>query len=361
MLTLDRILDDIRPSVVTVYAHDGPGLGFIIDPLGWVLTKQSIVSRNPRVSILFHNGHRERGVAVGTDGFSDLAAIYFKPSEPVEAFTLVSSHEVQLARTAISLRFAPNDAGVLRTPFVGYISELRTLLDPKLPILKGLSAVRAVGNLSNPADVKANRVSALESLGSLDNKLPILPEYVEIRSSYFEKNTIGDLLINPLGRLVGLVRFTEVRYGLAFPPVWNSENSISSNHLRLLLPHLQNFYDANYLEVTVPAGEKIKVTAPLIQNDHELAYSVVVDQDDLGFAVLDPSDTPLMHHGKISQVANIIKPGQAGIYNFLLDNSHSVVTSKNVFLAYRRVNPTPKIPTEADLSEFMNYVYDRKE
>ena len=352
MPTLERILDDIRPSVVTVYAHDGPALGFIIDPLGWVLTKQSIVSRNPRVSILFHNGHRERGVAVGTDGFTDLAAIYFKPSEPVEAFTLVSSHEVQLARTAISLRFAPNDAGVLRTPFVGYISELRTLLDPKLPILKGLSAVRAVGNLSNPADVKANRLSALETLGSLDNKLPILPEYVEIRSSYFEKNTIGDLLINPLGRLVGLVRFTEVRYGLAFPPVWTSYNGVSADSLRSRLLHLQDFSLADYLEITVPAGERIELPVGIISGDIELTYSMRVDPD-LRFALLDPTGRPVVHHSEVSQVKYTVKPGKPGIYNWLLDNSYSLLNPKEVFLAYRTASPNPEIPTEEGLLELL--------
>ena len=152
--------------------------------------------------------------------------------------------------------------------------------------------------------------------------------------------------------MVGLGRFSELRSGFSFPPVWTSYNGVSADSLRSRLLHLQDFSLADYLEITVPAGERIELPVGIISGDIELTYSMRVDPD-LRFALLDPTGRPIVHHSEVSQVKYTVKPGKPGIYNWLLDNSYSLLNSKEVFLAYRTASPNPEVPTEEGLSELL--------
>ena len=358
---IEEILEGILPGVVTVYGRDGPSPGFVVGPTGWVITNNSVVDSSPKATIHFHDGRHERGVAVGTDAFGDLAAIYFRNSGRVQPLLFADLSDLEIGQPAISVVLNPSSDTTSENVSLGKIADLRKILDPNLPTLKGATALRALGNFSNPSEVKANRLCALRALENLSSELPMVPEYAETRSGNLRENDVGDLLINSQGRLMGLGRFAEVRHGLAFPPIWKSNNYISTNYLRQLLPFLQNFYEASILEVLVPAGKEIKLNVPVIHEGHQFVYSIAVDQDDLGVAILDPSTAPLVHHGRVSQVSNLVRPNRAGMHELLLDNSHSTFTPKNTFLAYRRFNPNSELPSEEYLVEYFNYIYGQAE
>ena len=85
------LYDETIDSVVLVATASGQGSGFVYrvgdDGTGYVVTNQHVVNRSSRVRVRFHGGETRRGTVVGTDVYSDLAAIRV-PNVPDDAAAL---------------------------------------------------------------------------------------------------------------------------------------------------------------------------------------------------------------------------------------------------------------------------------
>jgi len=65
----------VRSNVVTVFAGDGHGSGFLIDGRGYLLTNEHVVRAAQRVRVRFESGSETIGAVVGTDARRDVALV----------------------------------------------------------------------------------------------------------------------------------------------------------------------------------------------------------------------------------------------------------------------------------------------
>ena len=65
----------VRSNVVTVFAGDGHGSGFLIDGRGYLLTNEHVVRTAQRVRVRFESGLETIGAVVGTDARRDVALV----------------------------------------------------------------------------------------------------------------------------------------------------------------------------------------------------------------------------------------------------------------------------------------------
>lgn len=72
---IPSIIDDVQPSVVTVFNDQGLGSGVIYSEDGLILTNEHVVAGAERVEIGFADGQRVPGQVVATDRVTDLALV----------------------------------------------------------------------------------------------------------------------------------------------------------------------------------------------------------------------------------------------------------------------------------------------
>lgn len=74
-LDITRIVEELAPSVVTIFAGEGVGSGVVYDGDGLILTNEHVVRGNPEVEVGFADGQRVRGTVRAADPISDLALV----------------------------------------------------------------------------------------------------------------------------------------------------------------------------------------------------------------------------------------------------------------------------------------------
>jgi serine protease DegQ len=75
VLDITQIVEELAPSVVTVFAGDGLGSGVVYSSDGLILTNEHVVRGSSDVEIGFADGQRATGTVKATDTISDLALI----------------------------------------------------------------------------------------------------------------------------------------------------------------------------------------------------------------------------------------------------------------------------------------------
>lgn len=74
-LDITQIVEELAPSVVTIFAGDGLGSGVVYSSDGLILTNEHVVRGSSEVEIGFADGQRATGTVKATDTISDLALI----------------------------------------------------------------------------------------------------------------------------------------------------------------------------------------------------------------------------------------------------------------------------------------------
>ncbi|WP_458111963.1 trypsin-like peptidase domain-containing protein [Arthrobacter sp. R1-13] len=74
-LDITRIVEELAPSVVTIFAGEGVGSGVVYDGEGLILTNEHVVRGSPEVEVGFADGQRVRGAVRAADPISDLALV----------------------------------------------------------------------------------------------------------------------------------------------------------------------------------------------------------------------------------------------------------------------------------------------
>jgi S1-C subfamily serine protease len=74
-LDITRIVEDLAPSVVTIFTGEGLGSGVVYDGDGLILTNEHVVRGNQEVEVGFADGQRVGGTVQAADPISDLALV----------------------------------------------------------------------------------------------------------------------------------------------------------------------------------------------------------------------------------------------------------------------------------------------
>jgi serine protease DegQ len=72
---IPRIVEDVQPSVVTIFTQGGLGSGVVYSEDGLILTNEHVVRGNTDVEVAFADGQRVAGTVRATDAVSDLALV----------------------------------------------------------------------------------------------------------------------------------------------------------------------------------------------------------------------------------------------------------------------------------------------
>lgn len=72
---IPAVIQNVQPSVVTVFTQDGLGSGVVYAADGLILTNEHVVRGNTNVEVAFADGRRVPGKVRATDAISDLALV----------------------------------------------------------------------------------------------------------------------------------------------------------------------------------------------------------------------------------------------------------------------------------------------
>ncbi|MGE0491297.1 MAG: S1C family serine protease [Vulcanimicrobiota bacterium] len=97
----------------------GQGSGVIIDPEGWILTNNHVVSEAKRVRVTTHDGREWDARVEGTDPSTDLALIQIESDEQLPAAPLGDSEQTRVGEWVMAIG---NPFGLEETVTVGVIS-----------------------------------------------------------------------------------------------------------------------------------------------------------------------------------------------------------------------------------------------
>lgn len=73
--TIPEIVNEVEPSVVTVFTQEGLGSGVVYKEDGLILTNQHVVGKAENVEIAFADGQRIPGTVLAADAVTDLALV----------------------------------------------------------------------------------------------------------------------------------------------------------------------------------------------------------------------------------------------------------------------------------------------
>jgi Do/DeqQ family serine protease len=97
------------------------GSGVLIDPAGYILTNEHVISAASRVRVTLHDKREFWAEIVGTSQESDLAVLKISAKEPLPAIALGSSDDLMIGETAIAIG---NPFGLSNTVTVGVVSAV---------------------------------------------------------------------------------------------------------------------------------------------------------------------------------------------------------------------------------------------
>jgi S1-C subfamily serine protease len=117
----------VKPSVVEVYVTEQQGAalgsGVIIDPRGYLVTNNHVVSGATSIQVVLSNGTREPAQLIGTDPADDLAVLKIAvPSAGLSIATLGNSAQLQVGQEVLAIG---NPLGDTETVTTGIVSALK--------------------------------------------------------------------------------------------------------------------------------------------------------------------------------------------------------------------------------------------
>ena len=95
------------------------GSGFIIDPEGYILTNNHVVSKADKIVVKLEDGKEYKAKIIGTDPKTDVALIKIKAKKPLKAVTLGDSDKIHVGDWVIAIG---NPFGLSHTVTAGIIS-----------------------------------------------------------------------------------------------------------------------------------------------------------------------------------------------------------------------------------------------
>jgi serine protease Do len=99
----------------------GVGSGFIVDPKGYILTNNHVVSDSSRITVRLQNGEEYIGTVVGTDEETDLAVVKVNAGRDLPAVKLGDSNVVQVGDWVLAIG---SPFGLAQSVTAGIISQL---------------------------------------------------------------------------------------------------------------------------------------------------------------------------------------------------------------------------------------------
>ncbi len=159
--TVIQIVRDVSPAVVTVFARQGGGTGFIIREDGLILTNSHVVANQAEVHVRLGNGQRVRGRVLGRDEKADIAVVKIE-GHPLPVAALGDSDALEVGQAVIAIG---NPLGLERTVTMGVLSALNRRLDADLA--EGLIQTDAAinpGNSGGPLLDSRGRVIGINTL-----------------------------------------------------------------------------------------------------------------------------------------------------------------------------------------------------
>ncbi len=154
-----RVYQSISPAVVNIVAtslsmnfwmqivpQSGQGSGFVIDPRGYILTNNHVVSNAEVLEVTFVNQKRLQAKLVGRDPISDLAVIKVDPFPEMQVAPMGDSEVLSVGQRVVAIG---NPFGFQHTVTAGFISALNRDLTIGQRTMMGLIQTDAAINPGN--------------------------------------------------------------------------------------------------------------------------------------------------------------------------------------------------------------------
>jgi serine protease Do len=93
---LADIVDRVSPAVVSLTSKKGLGSGFVIDPAGYVVTNNHVVSGSTEIEVRFSSGKKLKARIIGTDVGTDIALLKIDGSPPLPAVKFADDSKVRV-------------------------------------------------------------------------------------------------------------------------------------------------------------------------------------------------------------------------------------------------------------------------
>jgi serine protease Do len=164
---ITRVVDRLRPAVVRLERPEPPadgrdhpnhgggsGSGFVIDPIGLLLTNDHVVRGAPRLQVVLADGEELAGTVLGEDPLTDLALVAL-PAGRYASATLGDSADLRVGQFALAIGNSlglPGEA----TVSLGVVSALGRPLPGADFIVEGLIQTDAAINPGNSGGPLAN-------------------------------------------------------------------------------------------------------------------------------------------------------------------------------------------------------------
>jgi serine protease Do len=117
----DKELYDFLQKQFTPRPVYGVGSGFIVDPKGYILTNNHVVSDSSRITVRLQNGEEYIGTVIGTDEETDLAVVKVNAGRDLPAVKLGDSNVVQVGDWVLAIG---SPFGLAQSVTAGIISQL---------------------------------------------------------------------------------------------------------------------------------------------------------------------------------------------------------------------------------------------
>ncbi len=123
----------------------GVGSGFIVDPKGYILTNEHVVSESSRITVRLQNGEEYLGTVIGTDEETDLAVVKVSAPRDLPSVKLGDSNSVQVGDWVLAIG---SPFGLAQTVTAGIISQLGRET-PNSPVFRKFIQTDAAINKGN--------------------------------------------------------------------------------------------------------------------------------------------------------------------------------------------------------------------
>lgn len=127
---IGEVARKVQPAVVNLQVSSpeagGEGSGIVIDPRGYIVTNNHVVTmegkaKNPTIEVVFSDGQRTPGKVVGTDPLTDLAVVKVQDVAGLTVGTLGRSSDVQVGQTVVAFG---SPLGLSKTVTQGIVSAV---------------------------------------------------------------------------------------------------------------------------------------------------------------------------------------------------------------------------------------------
>jgi 2-alkenal reductase len=137
---LEQLYQNVNPSVVNIYIYGkqndilmpiGAGSGFVYDSKGHILTNAHVVNDSDEIEVIFSDGTREIGQAIGIDYHSDLAIIELDElPDGVQPLKLGNIDNVKVGQSVVAIGDPFGLGGTMTTGIVSALGRTIPALTP---------------------------------------------------------------------------------------------------------------------------------------------------------------------------------------------------------------------------------------